>query len=824
MSDWLSESGAEWLATQIEAYQRMVPLYTLYADALKHALEVAVAKLCPGAIVEARPKSIASFAGKALRKRAKYADPLAGFTDLCGARVIAPSRAEVAAVSAWIEEQFEISRHDSDDASTRLGPISFGYGSMHYVVSLRPDAAMGVEIPDEVYGLKAEIQVRTMLQHVWATLAHRLSYKSDFDLPPYWQREFAMLAAELENAENAMERIEAGLPLYVSSHRSYNDADEITREIARLETVLRYDERNAELACRIASLANSVGDWAMTVGVLAPFASDDGLPEQPTLLTQLGFALCKLHGDAPDSEPFRLGQDYLARAGRHPTSDSKALSYLADTWRARDGDVAGDLYRQAFELDSANYDALVRHLEHEISRTNSASVLSPYRPVMATALDRCRTEAQMGINSPWPLYGMAKLQLLRGDPDESLKTYCLAIRASTAAFMIEDEIATIERLSGASHEIAGFELVRLLLLIGAAAKFPCPRNRRRLDAVTPHGSAAIRGPVVIIAGGTGTSVEERLREYQELLLQAFDDYHGTIISGGTTSGVSSLVGDIGHHHADRIHTIGYLPDRLPDGTEVDTRYSEIRRTGDDKFSALEPLCYWADLLASGIEPTEVKLLGINGGNVTAYEFRIALLVGASVGVIPESGREADRLLADEAWIRADNLHPVLDDPHTMRVFIDSGVAKIPAGLRETIGQAIHHEHRREQIAALPGWDQLNPGLRESSMLQADHIWFKLKRIGCQTQRVTDRKIALMTFTDNEVENLAEMEHGRWNLERLSHGWTLGENVDYERKRSPYLVSWADLPEHAREWDRQMVRKIPEYLAKVQLEIHRLGPA
>lgn len=820
MADQGIESGAEWLAEQIEAYQQVAPLYTHYANLLKRALEIAMITVCPGASIEARPKSILSFAEKALLKRTKYTNPLAGLTDLCGARVIAPARAEVAAINAWIEENFEISWQDSDDASTRLGPISFGYGSTHYVVSFRPGTAMGIDIPDEIYGLKAEIQVRTTLQHVWATLAHRLSYKKDVELTPFWQREFAMLAAELENGENAMARIEAGLQLYASGHRSYKDAYEITSEIAKLQTVLRYDEQNAKLACRIASLASSIADWDMVIGVLAPFVADDQPRDQPTLLTQLGYALCKRHDSAPDSEPFRLGQAYLEQAGQPPISDSKALSYLADTWRAHDENTARRLYRKAFELDPANYDALVRYLEHDISRSSRESVLPAYLPLMAAALERCQLETDMGINSPWSLYGMAKLQLLRGDPDESLKTYSRAIRASTAAYMIEDEITAVERLSSASGDLAGFELVRLLLLVGAAAKFPSPGNRARLEPCTSQPSAVIAGPVVIIAGGTDSSVEEQLNEYRELLLEAFDDYHGTIISGGTSSGVSGLVGDISQRHADRIHTIGYLPDCLPERAEIDARYDEIRRTGSDKFSALEPLRYWADLLASGIEPDDVKLLGVNGGNVTAYEFRIALLVGALVGVVPESGREADKLLADRVWRETGNVLPVLDDLHTMRVFIGSGAAKIDAELRETIGRAIHGEHRRDQIA---DWDKLEPRLRESSRLQADHIWVKLRRIGCETYRVTNRKVALMTFTDNEVETLAEMEHGRWNAERLFQGWTLGDTVDYEYKRSPYLVPWAKLPEHVREWDRQTVRKIPEYLSEIQMEIRRLDP-
>jgi tetratricopeptide (TPR) repeat protein len=286
-----------------------------------------------------------------------------------------------------------------------------------------------------------------MLQHVWAMLAHRLSYKSDLETPPYWQRQFALLAAELENAEDAMARMEEGLQLYASGQRCYQDADEITSEIARLRIVLRSDPQNVKLACRIASLASSIADWDMVVGVLTPFAADGRSADQPTLLTQLGHALFKRQEDAPDSESLRRSQDYLERAGQ---PDSMALSYLADTWRGRDERKAGNLYRQAFELDPANYHALVKYLEHEIARTSSASVLPLYRPVMTAALKRCQKEADMGINSPWPLYGMAHLQLLRGEPDERLKTYCRAIRASTAPFMIEDEIARIGRLFGAS--------------------------------------------------------------------------------------------------------------------------------------------------------------------------------------------------------------------------------------------------------------------------------------------------------------------------------------------------------------------------------------
>ena len=68
--------------------------------------------------------------------------------------------------------------------------------------------------------------------------------------------------------------------------------------------------------------------------------------------------------------------------------------------------------------------------------------------------------------------------------------------------------------------------------------------------------------------------------------------------------------------------------------------------------------------------------------------------------------------------------------------------------------------------------------------------------------------------------MAKMEHARWNVERLLNGWKWGEKRDVTKKVSPYLVPWSELSIDMKEWDRQTVRKIPEFLAKVGLEVHR----
>ena len=148
-------------------------------------------------------------------------------------------------------------------------------------------------------------------------------------------------------------------------------------------------------------------------------------------------------------------------------------------------------------------------------------------------------------------------------------------------------------------------------------------------------------------------------------------------------------------------------------------------------------------------------------------------------------------------------------------------------LVETIAQAIHegYRHSRQGKVCSPDpsivqWERLPDYLKKSNRNQAEHILEKLHRIGCTVQEVADRNIRLMTFTEDEIEIMAEMEHERWNADRLLDGWTWGKKRDVNKKISPYLVPYSELPDNVKEQDRQMVRQIPKLLAKVGLEITR----
>jgi hypothetical protein len=311
--------------------------------------------------------------------------------------------------------------------------------------------------------------------------------------------------------------------------------------------------------------------------------------------------------------------------------------------------------------------------------------------------------------------------------------------------------------------------------------------------------------------------------------EAFEDFRGMLVSGGTTAGVAGLTGQVKARYPDAIHAIGYVPQMVPDHVEIDLRYDEIRSTEGNDFSPLEPLQYWLDIVASGLKPGQVRLIGMSGGALAAVEYRMALALGARVAIFEDSGRAAARLLADEEWRKSPLLLHLPADGKVVKEFIRTPPSRLDAASREKIARAIHQAYCRAEAEslhsddpALARWDVLLDDFKTSNRQQADHIFEKLRSISCTVEPAPPGKKAPFEFTSDEVERLAQIEHARWVVERLSEGWRPGEQRDALHKISPYLVSWSALPEIIKERNRKIVRKIPEFLAKVNLRIRRLG--
>jgi len=453
--------------------------------------------------------------------------------------------------------------------------------------------------------------------------------------------------------------------------------------------------------------------------------------------------------------------------------------------------------------------------------------VAPLAPGLEAAIRSCRSHVADKINLPWALFYMGEMELLLRRPYRSLTAYCKAMAYTPREFMIESALQGADKLAALGPELPEAAWVQRLLLLARAVEFAKAADPR-LGELASRPLPQIVPPVVIVVGGCDPSVQEQMETYRELLAAAFRDFRGTIISGGTREGVPGLVGDLCERYPGQFRTLAYVPESLPPDANLDTRYGEIRRMAGSAFTAEQPLQNWIDLVAAGIRPADVKVLGINGGEISALEYRLALALGAKVGVLRESGREAGRLIGEAQWDAVEGLAQLCADPMTLHTFVhyaDRGT--LEPQQRETIARAVHEEFRQNQRnrfkradPAMEDWESLLPSLRASNYAQAEHIGRKLEAVGKRAVRVTGRPVVLYQFTPQEVEQLAEMEHARWNVERLLDGWTPGER-DPARKRSPYLVSWADLPDSVREWDRQAVRAIPKQLQAIGMEIQAL---
>jgi hypothetical protein len=150
-------------------------------------------------------------------------------------------------------------------------------------------------------------------------------------------------------------------------------------------------------------------------------------------------------------------------------------------------------------------------------------------------------------------------------------------------------------------------------------------------------------------------------------------------------------------------------------------------------------------------------------------------------------------------------------------------------LKEVIAQAIHAEYVRNQKAKgettetnsrLVSWEELPEHVKESNRAQALHIAEKLKAIGCGIIELGNAELREFEFTREEIEQLARIEHERWVEERLANGWTVGPK-DVDKKTTPWLlVPYEELPDEEQEKDRESVRGIPKFLAKVGLAVRR----
>lgn len=69
-----------------------------------------------------------------------------------------------------------------------------------------------------------------------------------------------------------------------------------------------------------------------------------------------------------------------------------------------------------------------------------------------------------------------------------------------------------------------------------------------------------------------------------------------------------------------------------------------------------------------------------------------------------------------------------------------------------------------------------------------------------------------------TEKIAENVHDVWAAGRISEGWTYGEKKDAEKKVTPLLVPYSELPESEKEYDRNTALETIKLIIKMGYRI------
>jgi len=149
---------------------------------------------------EARAKSPDSLEEKIKRPGKNYNDNLSKINDLAGIRIVLYYEDSIPSAGELIHNEFNVIEEEGTHQPEVYSPDQFGYLSLHFIVSLHEKRS---KLPEwEIYkDMKAEIQIRTVLQHSWAAVSHALQYKREGDVPKDLRRRLFRLAGLFELAD-----------------------------------------------------------------------------------------------------------------------------------------------------------------------------------------------------------------------------------------------------------------------------------------------------------------------------------------------------------------------------------------------------------------------------------------------------------------------------------------------------------------------------------------------------------------------------------------------------------------------------------------------
>lgn len=898
----------QWHESQVRTFVDLRPSLEPAAENLRSLLKRLCAEQVPDAVVYVRVKSVLSVSEKILRGNNPHQHPQPldlerGLSDLIGGQIVTYTQRDQQAICDLIEqlgatfrnqvseyeyesiEGLEIDDCNSVGTASRLLPDQFGYTARHFIIRLHGKSLLGTDISSaSACKRKMEVQVTPALAFAWNVVTHDRTYKSDLTLPDHLKRRVAEAKALLDSAQRQLDEAIVELDRYRKKHAGRllasvpvavkpDEMDDFKRAKLVSDSILNLHLDTAgphantvvgALESR-AELAMAQSDWSMAISLL-----DRAVKQRPSLRVRLAEA----HQHAGNSGTAQtLLDDVLESDPAHPAAACARgeLSLAVELPTEDDYEKAAQVLDPAFLASPHEPELLIAYATARLLRDRDAGRLCTMRGVFEAATTECRKRHDLGSEIPECLLQHARLALYADDLFEALNTYCLAALHQPTEARIQQELHHIhllrERVTPDPAEPrvgalrVGLECAEALLSLIQRIRGGRSSTKTTEDHAQKLTERFGQRPIVLIAGGCDQRDEPQLARFISILESALGRFQGTLISGGTTAGISGLVGQVAKASADAklgtsgLRAIGYSPSASQiNGAKdrIDHRYHELihvtpQEPGKPIYSPLGPIQTWRDLLDAGVVPQDVRLIGINGGKLSAFEYRLALILGGTVGLIEDSGRAVTALLDDPHWNRQPSLARLIRDAETIELFVNANAslaksdsAALDVATVEQLAMRFHEDYRTAQLkkpenvhpSTLP-WGKLPDVYRKSNLQQAASLAWILQTESFLIVPVTDPRPAIDLGIDapsetdphhrephpdyaDRVERMARLEHARWNAERLALGWTAGPQRNLERKTSPYLVPYDDLPSDIRRYDQGPFLLIAQLLREVSM--------
>lgn len=164
-----------------------------------------------GVPIESRVKTLSSVEEK-LIKKTREMKSVSDVKDIVGVRIILLFRNDLSKIDFVIKDNLNVLSFEN--TADRLDETQFGYQSNHYLINL-PESWLKIPSYADLGSMVAEVQVRTLAQHIWAAASHKFQYKREESVPPPLRRTIHRVSALLETVDLEFGRVLEERALYI---------------------------------------------------------------------------------------------------------------------------------------------------------------------------------------------------------------------------------------------------------------------------------------------------------------------------------------------------------------------------------------------------------------------------------------------------------------------------------------------------------------------------------------------------------------------------------------------------------------------------------